>query len=59
MLAVEGPAKLLPHLAGQMATETGRERVLAAVRRTEAEPSVLGLSSHVLVVADTPAQGEL
>ncbi|MFE5709679.1 hypothetical protein ACFQ7J_02460 [Streptomyces sp. NPDC056501] len=33
----------------------GRERVLAAVRRTEAERSVLGLSSHILVVAHTPS----
>ncbi|MFH8626030.1 methyltransferase domain-containing protein [Streptomyces vietnamensis] len=54
LLAVEGPAKLLPNLGEQMADAEGRERVLAAVRRTEAERSVLGLSSHVLVVAHAP-----
>ncbi|MFD3676856.1 class I SAM-dependent methyltransferase [Streptomyces sp. NPDC058613] len=58
LLAVEGPAKLLPDLATQMTDERGRERVLAAIRRTEAEPSVLGLSSHILVVADTGAAAE-
>ncbi|MFJ3310319.1 methyltransferase domain-containing protein [Streptomyces sp. NPDC086549] len=53
LLAVEGPAKLLPNLAEQMTTTRGRDRVLAAIRRMEAEPSVLGLSSHILVVAGT------
>ncbi|MFH8257741.1 class I SAM-dependent methyltransferase [Streptomyces roseolus] len=54
LLAVEGPAKLLPNLAGQMATDAGRARVVAAIRRTESEPSILGMSSHNIVIATTP-----
>ncbi|MGG8410495.1 class I SAM-dependent methyltransferase [Streptomyces sp. 12297] len=53
LLAVEGPAKLLD-LGELMGTQAQRERILAAIRRTEAEASVLGMSSHVLVVADAP-----
>ncbi|MDH6577212.1 class I SAM-dependent methyltransferase [Kitasatospora sp. MAP5-34] len=58
LLAVEGPAKLLPDLAERMGEEADRERVLMAIRRTETEPTVLGLSSHVLAVAEVPAAGD-
>jgi len=32
--------------------------VLAAIRRVEAEPSMLGASSHLLVIAHRPAVAE-
>ena len=32
--------------------------VLAAIRRVEAEPSMLGASSHLLVIAHRPADAE-
>jgi SAM-dependent methyltransferase len=51
VLAVEGPAWLLPDIQGRLADPARRERVLAAVRRVEAEPSLLGASSHLFVVA--------
>jgi SAM-dependent methyltransferase len=51
VLAVEGPAWLLPDIERRLADPTRRERVLAAVRRVETEPSLLGASSHLLAVA--------
>jgi SAM-dependent methyltransferase len=58
LLAVEGPAWLLPDIQGRLADPARRERVLAAIRRVEAEPSLLGASSHLLVIAHRPADGE-
>jgi hypothetical protein len=55
LLAVEGPAWLLPDIQERLADPARRERVLAAVRRVEAEPSLLGASSHLLVIAHRPA----
>ncbi|MFE3452806.1 class I SAM-dependent methyltransferase [Nonomuraea sp. NPDC059194] len=52
LLAVEGPAKLLPDLADRMREQASTQQLMAAIRRLETEPSVLGLSSHVLVIAD-------
>jgi ubiquinone/menaquinone biosynthesis C-methylase UbiE len=58
LLAVEGPAWLLPDIQGRLADPARRERVLAAIRRVEAEPSLLGASSHLLVIAHRPADAE-
>jgi ubiquinone/menaquinone biosynthesis C-methylase UbiE len=50
-LAVEGPAWLLPDLAARLA-DAGRRRVLLeALAALEAEPALLGVSSHLLAVA--------
>jgi hypothetical protein len=51
LLAVEGPAWMLPDIQQRLADPTRRERVLAAIRRVETEPSLLGASSHLLAVA--------
>jgi SAM-dependent methyltransferase len=51
LLAVEGPAWMLPDIEQRLADPTRRERVLAAIRRLETEPSLLGASSHLLAVA--------
>ena len=51
LFAVEGPAWMLPDIDRRLADPVRRERVLAAIRRVETEPSLLGASSHLLVVA--------
>jgi SAM-dependent methyltransferase len=51
VLAVEGPAWMLPDIQQRLADPGRRERVLAAIRRVETEPSLLGASAHLLVVA--------
>ncbi|MET9648581.1 class I SAM-dependent methyltransferase [Streptomyces syringium] len=51
LLAVEGPAKLLPDLAQRMQDDAARAQIMRALVRLEAEPSVLGASEHVLVIA--------
>jgi SAM-dependent methyltransferase len=51
LLAVEGPAWLLPDVAGRLADPARRETVLAAIRAVETEPSLLGVSAHLLAVA--------
>ena len=51
VLAVEGPAWMLPDIQQRLADPTRRERVLTAIRRVETQPSLLGASSHLLAVA--------
>jgi len=51
VVAVEGPAWMLPDIDQWLADPARRERVLAAIRRIETEPSLLGASAHLLVVA--------
>jgi len=51
VVAVEGPAWMLPDLQRRLADPARRERLLAAIRRVETEPSLLGASSHLLAVA--------
>lgn len=51
VLAVEGPAWMLPDIEERLADPDRRERVLAAIRRVETEPSLLGASAHLLAVA--------
>lgn len=55
LLGVEGPGWLLPDLARRWADPAERERLLAAARAVENEPTLLGLSPHVMVVARRPA----
>lgn len=49
-LAVEGPAGLAPDFAAWWDHPERRERLLAAIRAVETEPSLLGISPHLLVV---------
>jgi len=51
LYAVEGPAWMLPDIQQRLADPSRREPVLAAIRRVETEPSLLGASSHLLAVA--------
>ena len=51
VLAIEGPGGVLPDLAERLTDPARRRRLLAAIRRVEAEPSLLGASSHLLAVA--------
>jgi ubiquinone/menaquinone biosynthesis C-methylase UbiE len=50
-LGVEGPGWLLQNLTDWWEDDERRETLLRAVRRVEAEPSIVGASAHVLVVA--------
>lgn len=50
-LAVEGPGWLLQNFAEHWEDAGRRERLLQAVRSLEEEPSVLGVSAHLLAVA--------
>jgi ubiquinone/menaquinone biosynthesis C-methylase UbiE len=51
LFAVEGPAWMLPDIEQRLADPARGERVLAAIRRVETEPSLLGASSHLLAIA--------
>jgi SAM-dependent methyltransferase len=51
LLGLEGPAWLLGDLDTQWADEGRRDRWLRILRAIEAEPSVLGVSAHLLAVA--------
>jgi ubiquinone/menaquinone biosynthesis C-methylase UbiE len=50
VLAIEGPAWMLQDFDRQWDNPVLREIMLEVVRRTEAEPSLLGASSHLLAV---------
>lgn len=50
-LAVEGAAWLLPDLDAWLADDARRARLLSALAQLEAEPTLLGVSAHLLVVA--------
>lgn len=54
-LAVEGPAWLAQWVLDAWDDPTSRERVLAVLRRIEAEPSLLGASAHLLTIARAPS----
>ena len=50
-LAVEGPGWLLPDLDARFADPQRRTILLDAIAATESEPTLLGVSAHLLVVA--------
>lgn len=51
LVGVEGMAYWLRHLSERWETDDGREAMLFASRAVEAEPSLLGLSPHLIAVA--------
>lgn len=51
LIGVEGAAWLLPDLPHLLADPARRGRLLDLLRRTETEPSLLGVSGHLLAVA--------
>ena len=54
-LAIEGPAWLLQDLDARWADAERRSTLLELVRALEAEPSLLGASSHLLAVGRKPS----
>lgn len=48
-VAVEGPGGTATDLDAMLDNPGTRDRVLAAIRRVEREPSLLGASPHLLV----------
>ena len=50
VLAVEGPGALIPDLDVWLGDEERRERLLALIERVEREPSLLGMSAHLMAV---------
>jgi ubiquinone/menaquinone biosynthesis C-methylase UbiE len=52
---VEGPGWLLSDVAARLADPRRRADLLQVARRLESEPSVLGVSAHLLLVAHAPA----
>lgn len=54
MLGVEGMAGWLSHLDAAWETPEGRETILFTARAVEGEPSLLGLSAHLLALATAP-----
>jgi hypothetical protein len=54
LVGLEGLAGYLPQIADRWANPLERETILWAARAVESEPSLLGLSAHLLLVATTP-----
>jgi ubiquinone/menaquinone biosynthesis C-methylase UbiE len=50
LAGIEGPAWVLPDLDSWLEDPAGRSRLLEAIMRVEAEPSLLGASAHIMVV---------
>ena len=55
LYGVEGPGWLLPDVAARLADSRRRTELLQVTRLLESEPTVLGVSAHLLAVARTPA----
>jgi ubiquinone/menaquinone biosynthesis C-methylase UbiE len=55
MYGIEGPGWLLPDVTARLADPRRRTDLLQLARLLESEPSMLGVSAHLLVVARTPA----
>jgi SAM-dependent methyltransferase len=51
LVGVEGAAWLLPDLPARLADPSRRAQLLDLLRRTEGEPSLLGVSGHLLAIA--------
>ena len=54
LVGIEGPARNLPDLDAWLEDPVRRAKLLAAVRRVEAAPDLLGASPHLLVVGRRP-----
>jgi SAM-dependent methyltransferase len=50
LIAVEGPAWLLPNLAERMEDASKRRQLLDLLRKIETEPALVGASAHLLAV---------
>src|ERR671921_1300331 len=54
LVGIEGPAWAAPDLDGWIEDPRRRTKLLAAIGRVEADPSLMGASAHLLVVARRP-----
>jgi len=54
LLGIEGIAGWLPQLGARWGRDADRETILEATRLVEAEPTLLGLSAHLLAIARAP-----
>jgi len=54
LVGIEGPAWAVPDLDACLEDSRQRAKLLAAIRRVEAEPSLIGASTHLLVVGRRP-----
>jgi len=55
VLAVEGPGWLVPDFDARWHDEQRRQQLLAAIAYIEREPSMIGVSAHLLAIARRPA----
>jgi len=51
LVAVEGPAWLLPNLKDRLEDVFKKEQLLGLLRTVETDPSLIGMSAHLLAVA--------
>jgi SAM-dependent methyltransferase len=51
---IEGPGWMLPDVAARWNDPSARDQLLMAARAVEREPSLLGLSAHIMAVARRP-----
>lgn len=58
LFAVEGVGWLLPTLEAELSDIARKERLLGYLRRVEREPSLLGVSAHLLATGRVSARGE-
>ena len=54
LVAVEGPAMLIPDLDDWWADLSRREQLLALIARVEREPGLLGVSPHLMAIGRRP-----
>lgn len=55
VIGVEGPGWLLDGLAERWTDPAAREQLVAVARKIESQPSLLGISPHILIAATRPA----
>jgi SAM-dependent methyltransferase len=58
VFGVEGLAGWMAHLTARWASDDDRRAILEAARSIETEPSLLGLSAHLLLIAHAPSNVE-
>ena len=51
LFGIQGPAWLLQNLEEQWANPNCRERLLNIARFLESEPSIIGVSAHIMAIA--------
>jgi hypothetical protein len=54
VLAIEGAAVFLQDLDEQWSDPVRKQRILEAVRWLENEPSVIGITGHIIAIASKP-----